>query len=120
MQGKDVDVLAAKRTADLTLAVLEKCRNDKNFSLLWMKTESLADEIQQWLEESEFTYKEITGPRRKPSRRHQALVGEKMGDGDMVTPDPAKHHKVDTYFVSLDRVISELRSRFQGNEHQVL
>ena len=77
LQGKDVDVLAAKRTADLTLAVLEKCRNDKNFSLLWMKTESLADEIQQWLEESEFTYKEITGPRRKPSRRHQALVGEK-------------------------------------------
>ena len=118
LQSKDLDVLTAKKSADLTLTVLKKCRDDENFDLIWKKYESLANELKQWVQGTEFAVKEIRMPRRKPSRRHQALVGETVED--ITTQDPVTHHKVETYFAALDRVIFELESRFQGNDQRIL
>ena len=45
LQGKDIDVIIAKRNADLTMKTLRNCRNEKGFELLWNRAKIMSDEI---------------------------------------------------------------------------
>ena len=55
-------------------------------------------------------------PRTRPSCRLQALTGETpaaANDGSQQTAED--HFRVTVYYTSIDKVVSELQSRFQGN-----
>ena len=69
LQGKSIDVISAKRNADLTIKTLQKCRDEKSFELLWKKAETLSREIKKEIIGGDFIFKEAKSPRNKPSRR---------------------------------------------------
>ena len=69
LQGKSIDVISAKRNADLTINTLQKCRDEKSFELLWKKAETLSREIKKEIIGGDFIFKEAKSPRNKPSRR---------------------------------------------------
>lgn len=119
LQGKNIDVIAARRNASLTIKSLQGCREENQFQLVWGKAKVLCENLKIWIAETEFTVNEAKVPRRKPSRRHQALVGEKATE-DITENTPESHHRVNTYFCSLDKVVSELETRFQRNDQDIL
>ena len=47
LQGKGVDVITAKRNADLTINTLRKCRNVKNFEFLWERAQIMSNEMKK-------------------------------------------------------------------------
>ena len=47
LQGKSIDVISAKRNADLTIKTLQKCRDEKSFEPLRKKAETLSREIKK-------------------------------------------------------------------------
>ena len=55
----------------------------------------------------------------KPSHHVQFLVGESATSNTEVMT-PMQHYRVNTYFKSLDQVLAELETRFQGNGQDVL
>ena len=60
-------------------------------------------------------------PRRQPSTRLQALVGENQNASATGPPSkPEEYHRVDTFFTSLDNVMAEIENRFSGNDQDVL
>ena len=49
LQGKTVDVIAARRNANLTLETLRSCRNVENFTLVWKISESIGVKMKSWI-----------------------------------------------------------------------
>ena len=113
------DVSSAYRSATATMDVLQKCRSDDDFTLVWQQANMLAAEIKEALQDTDFEFKEAHLPRRKPSRRLQALTGEVLGDGDQVS-DVQIYHKINTYFTALDYVLTEMDTRFNDKDQAIL
>ncbi len=118
LQGKEVDVLSARRISSTTIETLRRCRSEQNFDLVWQMATLMGLKMKSWLGNSLFEVREATVPRHKTSRRLQALVGESPGDHIQVTPE--SHHRINTYYRSIDKILSELEVRFSGNDQQIL
>ena len=72
------------------------------------------------LENTNFDFKDAQLPRiKKPSRRLQAFVGETQ-DNEHSISDVQQYFKVNTYFASLDRVLSEMGHRFNEEDQSIL
>ena len=69
LQGKEIDVITAKRNTDLTMKTLRNCCNEKCFELLWNRSKIMSNEIKGNMKESDFVFKEARAPRNKPSCR---------------------------------------------------
>ena len=54
LQGKDIDVSSAFMSAKATMNVLQKCRSDEDFSLVWQQANALAEEIKEVLENTKY------------------------------------------------------------------
>ena len=124
LQGKKIDVINAKRNADLTMKTLGGCRNNNDFELLWSSVEIFCDKIKEEIAGTRFTFKEATPPRTKiPSKRLQSLIGESTADSN---PTPSightakEHYRINTYFPSLDKIVSEMKERFDGKDQDIL
>ena len=74
--------------------------------------------IKKWLTNSQFEFREARAPRQTPSRRLQALVGEHAQRQIPLTPE--SHHRINTYYASIDKVLSELELRFSRNDKEIL
>jgi hypothetical protein len=122
LQGRSIDVITAKRNSDLTIKTFQKCRDEKSFELLWKRAEILCRDIKaEIIGEEDFVFKEARAPRSQPSRRLQALVGESTSvtsTNCVITPE--SHHRVNTFYRSLDKVISEMKARFNENDQEIL
>ena len=70
--------------------------------------------IKKWLTNSQFELREAMAPRKTPSRRFQALGGEHAQRRRQLTPE--SHHRINIYYASIDKVPSELKLRFSGND----
>ncbi len=80
LQGKNVDVITAKETADATMETLAKCRNEESFQMAWSRAEILSQTIKREINGTRFSFKDATAPRcRQPSRCLHALIGEQFG-----------------------------------------
>ena len=103
LQGKRIDVLKARNNAYLTIAALKGCRNERDFDLIWKQVEilSVIDPIFYFV--AEFSFKEARVPRTVTN-----------------TMTPESHHRVNTYFLSLDKVQGELKTRFSDNDQEIL
>ena len=60
-------------------------------------------------------------PRTRPSRRHHSRTGETpAAANDSSQPTAKDHFRITVYYTSIDKVVSELQSRFEGNDQEVL
>jgi hypothetical protein len=119
LQGKTMDVITARRNAELTIATLLQIRTEKSFDALWSTAEKLSDQLRVTARNSKITFREAKVQRKKPSRRLQALVGEVINI-NTVNQTPHEHHRISTYYASLDIVLTEMKSRFERNDQEVL
>ena len=97
-----MDVRTARRTADATQITLEKCRNDENFEIVWKQAENASETIEKAISDTNFSFVAPSQPRRSSAS------------------DAKTHHRVSTYFESLDRVCNEIEQRFNENDQTVL
>ena len=118
LQGKTVDVISARRNADLTIQTLRQCRSEESFKSVWQLASAMGLKMKNWLTNSQFELREARAPRQTPSRRLQALVGEHAQRQTQLTPE--SHHRINTYYASIDKVLSELELRFSGNDQEIL
>ena len=113
-----VDVISARRNADMTIQTLRQCRNEESFNSVWQIASAMGLKIKKWLTNSQFELREARAPRQTPSRRLQALVGEHAQRQTQLTPE--SYHRINTYYASIDKVLSELELRFRGNDQEIL
>ena len=71
---------------------------------------------------TKFAFKDARVPRvKKPLSRLQLLAGEQTTDiNENHAQTPHEHHRVNTYYRSLDKVITEMSARFEGNDQDIL
>ena len=74
--------------------------------------------IKKWLTNSQFELRGARAPRQTPSHHLQALVDEHGQQRTQLTPE--SHHRINTFFASIDKVLSKLELRFSGNDLEIL
>ena len=111
LQGKNMDVITAKKTADSTIATLQKCRNEEGFHLVWSRAQILSDEIRKEIAGTRFSFIDAAAPSAKaPSRRLQSLIGESSSTIPHQQATPESHYRVTAYYQTLDNVLSEMKN----------
>jgi hypothetical protein len=122
LQGKQMDVVTAKKSVDGVIKTLSGCRTQENFDLLWSRAEIMADEIKQLIKDTDFNFEDAKVPRlRQPSRQLQALVGEMPEVNTEVKYRAAEdHYRITCYYLSIDKIVAEMKYRFEGNDQEVL
>ena len=96
LQGKNVDVIAAKETAEATMETLTKCRNEESFQMPLSRAEILSQTIKKEINGTSFSFKHASLPTfRQPSHRLQALIGEQFG-GSQPGLTAESHYRVTT------------------------
>ena len=68
LQGNNMDVITAKKTADATIETLSKCRNEESFQMVWFRAQILSQTIKKAIDGTKFSFKDARVPRSKPSR----------------------------------------------------
>ncbi|XP_068680521.1 zinc finger MYM-type protein 1-like [Montipora foliosa] len=118
LQGEQMDVITAKKTADAVVKTLSNCRNEESFTLMWSHADVIAQKIKIVIEGTQFTFRDAKVPRTRPSRRLQSLTGETPAAANDSSQQTAKDHfRITVYYTS---IVSELQSRFEGNDQEVL
>ena len=102
----------------MTIQTLRLCRNEESFNSVWQIASAMGLKIKSWLNNSQFELREARAPRQTPSRRLQALVGEHAQRQTQLTPE--SYHRINTYYASIDKVLSEPELRFRGNDQEIL
>ena len=116
-----MDVITAKTTADAVVNTLSNCRNEESFTQMWSHADVIAQKIRIGIEGTKCTFRDAKVPRTRPSRRLQGLTGEKTAAANDSSQQTAKDHfRITVYYTSIDKVVSELQSRFEGNDQQGL
>ena len=116
LQNKKLDIVTAKSTAEATISTLERCKNENDFLLIWQRTKKIFNKLFQ-----EFSISRILPARvesyaqrtSQPSVRPQTLVGETTGNSEP-TINEIDMARVEVHYNGLDRVISEIREKFDS------
>ena len=116
LKGEQSDVITAKKTADAVVKTLSNCRNEESFTQMWSHADVIAQKIRIGIEGTKFTFRDAKVPRTRPSRRLQGLTGETPAAANDSSQQTAKDHFRITDYTSIDKVVSELQSRFEGND----
>ena len=56
LQGKTVDVITARRNANLTLETLHSCRNEESFKSVWKLCECVCNKVRSWINDTDFSF----------------------------------------------------------------
>ena len=118
LQGKDKDVITAKRTADAVVLTLRGCRNEERFELFWESVGRIVSQIKEGIKDTNFSFRDPRLPRRKPSKRQQTLVGENQENHQEISPKD--HYRFAAYYESVDTAMAEIKSRFAENDQHIL
>ena len=120
IQGKKMDIATLRKNANMTITTLKRCRTDDDFDNMWELTSKLSEKVQEVIRDTSFKFKDPSTKRsRKVSRRLQDLVGEERAETNTLQ-EQKDRYRIDTYFTSLDYVVSELESRFSENDFELL
>ena len=121
LQGEQMDVITAKKTADAVVKTLSNCRNEESFTQMWSHADVIAQKIRIGIEGTKFTFRDAKVPRTRPSRRLQGLTGETPAAANDSSQQTAKDHfRITVYYTSIGKVVSERQSSFEGNDQEVL
>lgn len=58
LQSQTMNVITAKKTADMTIKAIEDCRNDEAFGLLWERANTVGHSIKTCMEDTRFSFKD--------------------------------------------------------------
>ncbi|CAB4009522.1 Hypothetical predicted protein [Paramuricea clavata] len=110
LQGKQMDVVTAKKSVDAMIKTLSGCRTQENLDLLWSRAEIMADKIKELIEDTDFNFEDA-----------KALVGETPEVNAQVEYRAAEdHYRITCYYLSIDKIVAEMKYRFEGNDQEVL
>ncbi|CAB4033056.1 zinc finger MYM-type 1-like [Paramuricea clavata] len=78
--------------------------------------------LKELIEDTDFNFEDAKVPRlRPPSRWLQALVGETPKVNAQVEYRAAEdHYRITCYYLSIDKIVAEMKYRFEGNDQEVL
>ena len=108
-------------TANAVVKTLSNCRNEESFTQMWSHANVIAQKIRIGIEGTKFTFRDAKVPRTRPSRRLQGLTGETPAAANDSSQQTAKDRfRITVYYTTIDKVVSELQSRFEGNDREVL
>ena len=110
LQGEQMDVITAKKTADAVVKTLSNCRYEESFTQTWSHADVIVQKIRIGIEGTKFTFRDAKVPRTRPSRRLQGLTGK--------TPAAANDSSQQTTFVS--QFITQVLTKSSGNFNQGL
>ena len=83
---------------------------------MWSHADVIAQKIRIGIEGTKFTFRDASN-----QTRHQGLTGETpAAANDSSQPTAKDHFRITVYYTSIDKVVSELQSRFEGNDQEVL
>ena len=112
LQGKEIDIGTAQKTALGTIATIKDHRNMENVLIIWNDVCKAFKSFQMCSEQG-------TSPslhrQSKPSKRMQALCGESTE----IANEPS-NACFDIYYDAIDRVTTELTERFGNKNSNVL
>ena len=120
IQSVNIDVLKVRQNADLTISTLESCRTDESFKYVWELTEKKSQHVKDIIEEHDVDvdFIEAKLPRQRPSRRR--LGTEEPSCENTVFDSVQMYNKVNHFFPAIDKVTTELKSRFSENDNTIL
>lgn len=111
----------SQKTADVVVKTLSNCRNEESFTQMWSHADVIAQKIRIGIEGTKFTFRDAKVPRTRPSRRLQGHTGETPAAANGSSQQTAKDRfRITVYYTTIDKVVSELQSRFEGNDQEVL
>ena len=117
LQGKQMDVVTAKKSVDGVIKILSGCCTQENFDLLWSCAEIMADKIKQLIEDTDFNFEDAKVPRlRQPSHRLQALGKMPEVNAEVEYRAAEDHYRITCYYLSIDKIVAEMKYRFEGND----
>ena len=89
------------------------CRSEESFNSVWQILLAMSLKIKRWLTGSQFELREARALWETPSRGLQDLVGDHVQRQTQLTS--GSYHRMNTYYASIDMVLSELELRFSRN-----
>ena len=113
LQGKTVDVISTRRNADMTIQTLRRCRSEEGSNSVWQIVSTMGLKVKKWLNNSPFELREARALRQTPLRSLQDLVGDHVQRQTRLTPE--SHHRMNSYYASIDKVLTELELRVNRN-----
>ena len=106
LQGRKLDIRAARDNVQLTIDTLESLRCEEEFKLIWKAATAKADTLQSLLAQDETSDHEFVGAKVPRSARWEG--------------DTMSFFRVTEYFPMLDKIINQLKFRFKNKESQIV
>jgi len=104
-QKKNANFSTISILTAVTLAELQSLRSDNSFDQIWTKTEQLAS-------------KEFISPPIIPKIR---TTPSRLGGGEtLISRDVASYFKINIYFLVLDIIINDIKTKFAENNLKIL
>ena len=116
--GKTVDVICSCRNADMTIQTIRQCRSEESFNSVWQILLVMGLKIKRWLTSSQFELREAWALWETPSRSLQDFVGDHVQRQRQLISE--SHHRMNTYYASIDMVLTELQPRFREKEQEII
>ena len=98
LQGRNVDIRNAHENVQLVVETLQNLRNDESFEEVRSKSKSQVTEVTEFIEQEELACS---------LRKVQVPRASKQWKGDI-----EGYLRVENYFPTVDKIISELHRRF--------
>ena len=116
-----MNVITAKKTADTVVKTLSNCRNEESFTQIWSHADVLAQKIKIGIEVRNLPSEM---PRCLEPDHHAnfraLLVRHLLQRKDSSQQTAKDHFRITVYYTSIDKVVSELQSSFEGNDQEIL
>ena len=106
LQGRKVDIRAARDNVQLTIQTLQSMRNEASFETIWRNTESKCAELQDILSSDETSDHEFVGPKVP---RAAKWSGDEMS-----------YFRATQFYAMLDKIVANLKDRFNNKESSVV
>ena len=106
LQGEQMDVITAKKTADAVVKTLSNCRNEESFTQMWSHADVIGQKIRIGINSTKFAFRDAKVPRTRPSCRLQGLTGKTPAAANDSSQQTAKDHfRIIGYYTSIDKVV---------------
>ena len=107
LQGEQMDVITAKKTADAVVKTLSNCRNEESFTQMWSHADVIGQKIRIGIKSTKFAFRDAKVPRTRPSCRLQDLTGKTPAAANDSSQQTAKEHfRITGYYTSIDKVVT--------------
>ena len=106
LQGRNLDIRAARDNVQLTINTLESLRTEAEFNFIWKAAENKSSELQKLVDEDETLDHEF--------------VGAKVPRSAKWAGDTMSFFRVTEYFPMLDKIINQLKFRLDYKESRIV